>query len=292
MASRVIESNIEALGDRPYPKRFTDVLKPAIYRQLNQHFSLSILPTKECLLKNPSFSVLEGVNDYSLLHRQVESFGTFTNDEIPPDTDIFSIKIGDKNVDLGDRDECSVHTSAEMITILNPPARAGRQPKRSVASRDECFMFRDNAYMYLTVGRGLAGSNSYEDIRHIHHFIADPHTDPHTDLTDVELGRTLWFDTQQTAAIFVNGGQELFTPVTQAEPVKQSKKRALHAPGGNNQRFPKKIQNCEFVVEYETQSRSGGKRSPPLAPPRPKCITLRSLSDFSILKGSELLANY
>ena len=296
MSSRVIETNIEVLGDRPYPKRFTDILSVGIVRQLSSHnFSLSIRPTTETLFKKPHFSILKGVSEYVLFHRQVESFGTFTDDEIPPETDIFSVQVSDKSVEqAADRDQCSVHTTAEMITLLNPPPRGGRQPKRCAASMGECFMFRDQAYMHLPVGKGLSGANSFEDIRHIHQFIADPHTDPNTDLTDADLSKTLWYDTRRTAAVFVNGGKER-APLDEEPSTHgcrlQRGKRALNVVG-NSTRFQKSIQNCEFIVEYEAQSRSSGKKSPQTPPPRPKCITLRSLPNVTILKGSELLADY
>ena len=289
MSSRVIETNIEVLGDRPYPKRFSDILSVGIVRQLSSHnFSLSVRPTAETLFKKPNFSILEGVSDYEIFHRQVESFGTFTADEIPPETDIFSVQVSDKSVEEADREQCTVHTTAEMITLLNPPPRAGRQPKRCAASMGECFMFRDQAYMHLPVGKGLSGANSFEDIRHIHQFIADPHTDPSTDLSDADLSKTLWFDTRRTAAVFVNGGKER---APHEEPSVKRGKRALNVVG-NSTRFQKSIQNCEFIVEYEAQSRSSGKKSPQTPPPRPKCITLRSLPNVTILKGSELLADY
>ena len=230
MTARKLDSNIENLANRTYPRRNTDTLSPEVARQLCQKYVISVLPLKDSLLAAPPCSLLNGVpRDASVFHVEVKAFGAFTSELIPPCTDIFTIKVNDKAVDPAVRDSCTVHTSKELISLLNPPARkreSGRRDKNKCGADGlDCFLFHDNAYMYNPAAKANPGKSTLSNVRHIHHFVADPCTDPWTDLRDPALSETNWFDVQSTALIFINGGRD---EVEVSEPLKKKSKRALY----------------------------------------------------------------
>jgi hypothetical protein len=235
--SRKLESNIEKLANRTYPRRNTDTLSPEVARQLCQNFVLSVLPLKDSLFAAPPpCSLLKGVpRDASVFHAEVKAFGVFTSELIPPHTDIFTIKVNDKAVDPTVRDSCTVHTSKDLISLLNPPvrSRANGRTYRSKCGADglDCFLFHDNAYMYNPAAKVNPGKSTLSNVRHIHHFVADPCTESATDLKDQALSETNWFDVQSTALIFINGGRDTTDDteeVVVTEPSRKKSKRALY----------------------------------------------------------------
>lgn len=231
MSARKQESNIDKLGNRNYPRRMTDVFSPEVGRQLTQNYLLSVLPLKESFSSMPRCSLLDGVPDFSVFQAQLKSFGVFTSDLIPACTDIFTIIVNDNGVDPAVRDTCIVYTSKELISLLNPPSRAGRKRRTSGDDDQDCFMFHDNAYMYNPANKAQPGTSTLNNVRHIHHFVADPCTDPSNDLNDPALLETNWFDVQSTALIFVNGGSERTEADREAVggPVRRKSKRVLYS---------------------------------------------------------------
>ena len=248
-------SNIRKLGERPY-KRERDVFSMHILRHCHQIYNLYPRPTRSTLLAPLSTAPSISSDGESMdFYRDQGPLGLFTPTDIPARTVLFSIKLNDKTENHMQRDIVSVHSSLELMALLNPPGGGGK--KRKLAKTNLCAAMHDYTYMGVNRPAGAPTAASMEVPKHIHQFIAFPNTGSWDDLLNAALVDHKWYDVGNTAAILVNGLETNF--------------------------------NCEFdvVCRSAVGIRGGKSKSPGV----PDTIVLRSL-DETIPAGSELTVEY
>jgi hypothetical protein len=254
MASEV-SASIADLGNRPY-KRDTDMFHTSVLRHCIQGLGLFIRPTKKTMFA-PSSTAPSILRDGEMMdfYRDQGPLGLYTSREIPHNTILFTIKLNDKTDNQLERDVVNVHSSLELVALLNQSCSALSSKKRK-AEFDICAAMHDYTYMGVKRPPGAPSAASMVVPKHIHQFIAFPHTGTLDDLRADALAHHKWFDMGNTAAVFVNGLETNF--------------------------------NCEFDVLCKAAVRCSSGKAVSGIPDR---IVLRSL-DMTITAWSELTVEY